>query len=464
MSAEAAVTIASAPARDVYTPSRLTLEVRALLEAGFPLLWLEGEIGNFTAAASGHLYFTLKDARAQVRCVMFRSRASLLRERPRTGDQVLLRARVSFYEDRGEFQLLVEHLEPAGDGALRRALEERKARLAAEGLFDLARKRPLPALPQRLVLVTSPRGAAVHDVLTTLARRWPAADVLLLPVPVQGEGAAAAIERAVDLASENALGDVLLLVRGGGSLEDLAAFNDEAVVRALARCTLPTVVGVGHEVDFSLADLVADQRAPTPTAAAELVLPDRAEWLAGLDQWQRRLLRAVQHQFERRQQRVDYLARRLVHPGERLQRLDDDLARLERRLVLALGGGLERRQTRTQALLARLRAATPARRIGAGHERLRSAATRLARAHAALLRTRGEALSAAAARLNTLSPLATLARGYAIVARPPDLPVVHTAAQLAVGDRVRLRLGAGSADARIEAVDPPDPGSEGAPQ
>jgi exodeoxyribonuclease VII large subunit len=260
----------------VYTPSRLTLEVRALLEAGFPLLWLEGEIGNFTAAASGHLYFTLKDSRAQVRCVMFRSRASLLRDRPRTGDQVLLRARVSFYEDRGEFQLLVEHLEPAGDGALRRALEERKARLAAEGLFDLDRKRPLPGLPRRLVLVTSPRGAAVHDVLTTLDRRWPTIEVLLLPVPVQGDGAAVAIVNAIDTASENALGDVLLLVRGGGSLEDLAAFNDEAVVRALARCTLPTVVGVGHEVDFSLADLVADQRAPTPTAAAELVVPDRA--------------------------------------------------------------------------------------------------------------------------------------------------------------------------------------------
>lgn len=454
MPAEPAVSPVVAPARDVYTPSRLTLEVRALLEAGFPLLWLEGEIGNFTAAASGHLYFTLKDARAQVRCVMFRSRASLLRERPRTGDQVLLRARVSFYEDRGEFQLLVEHLEPAGDGALRRALEALKARLAGEGLFDLARKRPLPALPRRLVLITSPRGAAVHDVLTTLARRWPAADVLLLPVPVQGEGAAAAIERAIDLASENALGDVLLLVRGGGSLEDLAAFNDEAVVRALARCTVPTVVGVGHEVDFSLADLVADQRAPTPTAAAELVLPDRAEWLAGLGLWQRRLLRAMQHQLERRQQRLDYLTRRLVHPGERLRRLDDDLARLQRRLALAMHGGLERRDTRARALLARLRAATPARRIGAADEQLRAAATRLARAQAALLRARGEALSAAAARLHTLSPLATLARGYAIVARAPDLPVVHAASQLAVGDRVQLRLGRGSAEARIEAIDP----------
>lgn len=461
MPAEAAANLPNTPARDVYTPSRLTLEVRALLEAGFPLLWLEGEIGNFTAAASGHLYFTLKDARAQVRCVMFRSRAGLLRERPRTGDQVLLRARVSFYEDRGEFQLLVEHLEPAGDGALRRALEERKARLAAEGLFDLARKRPLPALPRRLVLVTSPRGAAVHDVLTTLARRWPATEVLLLPVPVQGEGAPAAIVQAIDRASEDARGDVLLLVRGGGSLEDLAAFNDEAVVRALARCTLPTVVGVGHEVDFSLADLVADQRAPTPTAAAELVVPDGAEWLAALGQWQRRLLRAMQHQTERRQQRVDHLARRLVHPGERLRRLDADLTALQRRLALALRGGMQQRRARGAALLARLRLATPTRRIGAADERLRGALVRLARAQTGLLRARGEALSGAAARLNTLSPLATLARGYAIVARPPDVPVVHGAAQLAVGDRVRLRLGVGSADARIEAI---DPGSEGLPR
>jgi exodeoxyribonuclease VII large subunit len=449
---------ATAPTRDVYTPSRLTLEVRALLEAGFPLLWLEGEIGNLTAAASGHIYFTLKDSRAQVRCVMFRSRASLLRERPRTGDQVLLRARVSFYEDRGEFQLLVEHLGPAGDGALRRALEERKARLAAEGLFDLDRKRPLPALPRRLVLVTSPRGAAVHDVLTTLARRWPATEVLVLPVLVQGDGAVAAIVNAIDTASENALGDALLLVRGGGSLEDLAAFNDEAVVRALARCTLPTVVGVGHEVDFSLADLVADQRAPTPTAAAELVVPDRAEWLAALAQRQRRLLRAVQHQLERQQQRVDYLTRRLVHPGERLRRLGDDLARLQRRLGLATNACLARRRERQERALLRLRAASPARRITAAAGRLDAAAGRLTRGQAVLLRARGEALASAAARLHALSPLATLGRGYAIVSRPPDLAVVHSAAQLAVGDRVRLRLGAGAAEARLERIDANDDG------
>ncbi|MGK2913338.1 MAG: exodeoxyribonuclease VII large subunit [Porticoccaceae bacterium] len=450
---EPVVSRLAAPVRDVYTPSRLTLEVRALLEAGFPLLWMEGEIGNFTAAASGHIYFTLKDNRAQVRCVMFRSRASLLRERPRTGDQVLLRARVSFYEDRGEFQLLVEHLEPAGDGALRRALEERKARLAAEGLFDLDRKRPLPTLPPRLVLVTSPRGAAVHDVLTTLARRWPAIEVLLLPVLVQGEGAVAAIVNAIDTASENALGDVLLLVRGGGSLEDLAAFNDEAVVRALARCTLPTVVGVGHEVDFSLADLVADQRAPTPTAAAELVVPDRAQWLAALAQRQRRLLRALQHQMERQQQRVDYLTRRLVHPGERLRRLGDDLARLQRRLGLATKACLARRRERQERLLLRLRAASPERRIIAGAGRLEAAAGRLTRGQGLLLRARGEALASAAARLHALSPLATIGRGYAIVSRPPDLAVVQSAAQLAVGERVRLRLGTGAADARIEAID-----------
>lgn len=450
---EPAVSRVAPPARDVYTPSRLTLEVRALLEAGFPLLWLEGEIGNLTAAASGHIYFTLKDSRAQVRCVMFRSRAQLLRERPRTGDQVLLRARVSFYEDRGEFQLLVEHLEPAGDGALRRALEERKARLAAEGLFDLDRKRPLPTLPRRLVLVTSPRGAAVHDVLTTLARRWPATEVLLLPVLVQGESAVAAIVRAIDTASENALGDVLLLVRGGGSLEDLAAFNDESVVRALARCTLPTVVGVGHEVDFSLADLVADQRAPTPTAAAELVVPDRAEWLAALVQRQRRLLRALQHQLSRQQQRVDYLTRRLVHPGERLRRLGDDLARLQRRLGLATNACLARRRERQERLLLRLRAASPVRRITAGAGRLHVAAGRLTRAQTLLLRQRGEALAGAGARLHALSPLATLGRGYAIVSRPPDLLVVRSAAQLAVGERVRLRLGTGAADARVEAID-----------
>lgn len=450
---ETALSRASAPARDVYTPSRLALEVRTLLEGGFPLLWLQGEIGNFTAAASGHLYFTLKDNRAQVRCVMFRSRANLLRERPRSGDEVLLRARVSFYEDRGEFQLLVEHLEPAGDGALRRALEERKARLAAEGLFDLDRKRPLPALPRRLVLVTSPRGAAVHDVLTTLRRRWPACEVLLLPVPVQGDGAALAIERAIDVASEHAVGDVLLLVRGGGSLEDLAAFNDEGVVRALARCTLPTVVGVGHEVDFSLADLVADQRAPTPTAAAELVVPDRDAWLGALAQRQRRLLRALQHRLERSQQRADHLMRRLVHPGERLRRLDGDLARVRQRLLLATQGVLRDRRAAHERQVLRLQAASPARRLTVGATRLQTAADRLVRGERQRRRERGEALAAVAARLHALSPLATLSRGYAIVSRSPDLPVVYQAGQLAVGDAVRLRLGQGTAQARIEAID-----------
>ncbi|WP_372722151.1 exodeoxyribonuclease VII large subunit [Immundisolibacter sp.] len=452
--AESPAHSAAVPTRDVYSVSRLALEVRSLLDTGFALLWLEGEIGNLTAAASGHLYFTLKDSRAQVRCVMFRSRAQLLRERPRSGDQVLLRVRVSFYEDRGEFQLLVEHLEPAGDGALRRALEELKARLDAEGLFDVARKRPLPALPGKLVLVTSPRGAAVHDVLTTLARRWPALEVLLLPVPVQGEGAISAIANAIDLASENALGDALLLVRGGGSLEDLAAFNDEQVVRALARCTLPTVVGVGHEVDFSLADLVADQRAPTPTAAAELVAPDRGEWLTALAQHQRRLLRALQHQLGRQQQRVDYLARRLVHPGERLSRLSDDLARLRRRLSLATLACLERRRTHQERVLMRLRAASPTRRIMDGASRLDAAGRRLARAQQQRLRASREALAGTGARLHVLSPLATLGRGYAIVSRPPDIAVVQSAAQLAVGDRVRLRLGTGAADARIETIDP----------
>jgi exodeoxyribonuclease VII large subunit len=251
---------------------------------------------------------------------------------------------------------------------------------------------------------------------------------------------------------------VLLLVRGGGSLEDLAAFNDEAVVRALARCTLPTVVGVGHEVDFSLADLVADQRAPTPTAAAELVVPDRGEWLAALAQRQRRLLRALQHSLERQQQHVDYLSRRLVHPGERLRRLGDDLARLQRRLGLATNACLARRRERQERLLLRLRAASPARRISVGASRLEAATGRLTRGQTLLLRARGEALASAAARLHALSPLATLGRGYAIVSRPPDLAVVQSAAQLAVGERVRLRLGTGAADARIERINANDDG------
>ena len=255
---------------------------------------MEAEVSNFSRPASGHWYFSLKDRDAQLRCAMFRQRNLLARFTPRDGQQVLARGRVSLYEPRGDYQLIVEQLEDAGDGALRRAFEELRARLAAEGLFAAERKRPLPAVPARIGVITSPTGAAVRDILHVLARRFPAADVLIYPVPVQGAAAAPAIAAALDLASARNECDVLILARGGGSLEDLWAFNDERVARALARCSLPVVSGVGHETDVTIADFVADVRAPTPTAAAQLVVPDRRVWQQRLALLARRFGAAMQ--------------------------------------------------------------------------------------------------------------------------------------------------------------------------
>ncbi|HND99538.1 MAG TPA: exodeoxyribonuclease VII large subunit, partial [Plasticicumulans sp.] len=266
------------PARDIVSVSALVRQARGLLEMNLPMLWVEGEISNLARPASGHLYFTLKDEFAQVRCAMFRTRALLLREAPANGRQVLVRARVTLYEARGEFQLVVESLEPAGEGRLRRAFEALRARLEAEGLFDAAHKRAIPRLAQRIGVLTSPAGAALRDVLTTLARRAPQIPVIVYPVPVQGDGAAAKIIAMLKTAAARAECDVLLLVRGGGSLEDLQAFNDEALARAVRACPIPVIAGIGHETDVSITDLVADLRAATPTAAAVAASPDTADW------------------------------------------------------------------------------------------------------------------------------------------------------------------------------------------
>src|SRR6187399_1267598 len=279
--------------RDVYSVSRLNKEVRLLLESGLPVLWLEGELSNFAAPASGHWYFSLKDNTAQVRCAMWRQRNTQVRFKPKDGMAVLVRARVGLYEPRGEYQLLIEHLEEAGVGALKREFEKLKARLAAEGLFAAERKRPLPAVPRRIGVVSSPTGAAIHDILRVLRARFPAARVLLYPTAVQGAAAVPEIVRAIEAASRRQDCEVLLIARGGGSLEDLWCFNDERVARAIAACRVPTVSGVGHEVDVTIADFVADLRAPTPSAAAEMAVPVRAEIAAEILDGERRLIGAM---------------------------------------------------------------------------------------------------------------------------------------------------------------------------
>ncbi|MEF8792915.1 exodeoxyribonuclease VII large subunit [Thiohalorhabdus sp.] len=439
----------SAEEATVYTVSRLNHEARGLLEASFPLLWVEGELSNVSRPASGHLYFSLKDERAQVRCAMFRGRNRLLRFEPEGGMHVRLRAQVSLYTARGDFQLIVEHVEEAGEGALQRAFEELKRKLAAEGLFADEIKRPLPALPRRIGIITSPTGAAIRDVLTTLGRRFPGLPVVLYPVPVQGKEAAPAIARALETANQRAECDVLILTRGGGSLEDLWSFNEPELARAIRASDLPVVVGVGHEVDVTIADHAADLRAPTPTGAAERVAPDRQVLNRRLATARQRLERAGERRLQDRAQRLDQTRRRLVHPGRRLrelrQRNMDDRLRLAR----ALQRNLALHRQRLTGLTTRLQRAGPAVRLPREQTRIDQLRTRLVRAvrHEALPRRR-QRLQGMARQLEAVSPLGTLARGYAIARR--DGQILRRADQAAVGAAVNVQLGQGSLDCRVE--------------
>jgi exodeoxyribonuclease VII large subunit len=436
--------------RHVLTPSSLNRLVRDLLGDALPQVWIEGELSNVSKPASGHLYFTLKDSGAQVRCAMFKMKAGALRFRPVDGMQVLLRAKVGLYEPRGEFQLVAEYMEPAGEGALQREFEQLKARLDAEGLFDPARKRALPHYARRIGVITSATGAAVRDVLSVLARRWPLADVEVLPVPVQGREAPPAIVAMLRKASASARYDVLLLTRGGGSLEDLWAFNEEAVARAIHASAVPVVSAVGHEIDFSIADFVADLRAPTPSAAAELLVPDAVAVDRHLQQLRQRLATLQQRQLQAHSQRVDHLLARLQaqRPQARLARDHERLQHLQRRLSAVLREQSQLRHARLERLQARLLAQHPrarlpllARRLAEQNQRLRRAMTHLLERRQADLRHAGHAL-------HTVSPLATLERGYAIVFDASG-QVLRSAQNVAVGTRLRARLADGELPLRV---------------
>lgn len=432
------------PGRDVYTVSRLNREARELLETGLPLLWVEGELSNLARPSSGHLYFSLKDAQAQVRCAMFRNRNQLIRFRPADGMQVLARARVSLYEARGDYQLIVESLEEAGDGALRRAFEQLKQRLLAEGLFEAERKRPVPALPRRIGVITSPTGAAIHDVLTVLRRRFPAIPVLVYPVPVQGKAAAPEIARMIRLASARAECDVLILCRGGGSLEDLWAFNEEIVARAIADCEIPLVTGIGHEVDVTIADFAADLRAPTPSGAAESVSPDGADWLRRLDGLDERLGGVARAGLARRAERLQWLVRRLrqQHPGQRLRQQAQRLDELEQRLLRGMQSGIRRKSLLLDHGLARLLRHTPLHRVERAREHCERLAQRLREQLRRRLERHRDHVTGLGRALDAVSPLATLGRGYAIVRRP-DGGVVRDARTVRTGDSVEARLAHG---------------------
>jgi exodeoxyribonuclease VII large subunit len=444
------------PDRDIYTPSRLNREARTLLEHGLPSLWLEGELSNFSRPTSGHWYFSLKDANAQLRCAMFRQRNSLAQLNPKDGMRVLARGRVSLYEPRGDYQLLVEHMEEAGEGALRRQFELLKTKLAAAGWFAAERKRPLPKFPRRIGVITSPTGAAVRDILHVLRRRFASVPVLIYPVPVQGAQAAGQIAAAISLAGKRCDCDVLILARGGGSLEDLWAFNEEVVARAIVECNIPIVTGIGHEVDFTIADLVADVRAPTPSGAAELTVPDGLHWLAATDSYAQRIAAAMLRYLAARRERSDWLQRRLaqLHPGtvlrQQAQRLDD----LEQRARRALRQQVMQLAGRLATQFADLRRHSPALRLAVARGRLETLQLQQNAALQRRVATLDNRFKIVARALDTVSPLATLKRGYAIVA-DSEGQVLTNAASIAIGARIHAQLAQGSLEAKVEALLPP---------
>lgn len=387
----------------VLSVSELNRLAKEVLEQSFPLFWVSGEISNLTRAASGHWYFSLKDAGAQVRCVMFRGRNSYLDWTPKEGDKVEARALVTLYEARGDFQLTIEFLQRAGAGALFEAFEKLKAKLQEEGLFDAAFKQKIPTHPKQIGIVTSPDAAALHDVLTTLRRRMPSIPVVIYPTPVQGKGAAGQIAKAIDTAHERNECDVLIICRGGGSMEDLWQFNEELVARAIANCRIPTISGVGHETDFTICDFVADTRAATPTAAAELASPSRESLFNKLTQLGFQLNKTSQDNLRQRAQMLDYLARRLVSPGQQIAQQKQQLAQLAHRLGLNIKQQLQRQQNN---------------------------------------------LNQIEQNLHHLNPQSVLSRGYAF-AQTKDGKIINSSVQIKAGETISLTFGMGEAEAVV---------------
>jgi exodeoxyribonuclease VII large subunit len=441
-------------AEHVYTPGELNREVRLHIEAGFPRILLEAEVSNLSRPASGHLYFTLKDDKAQVRCALFRSAAERSAIRLENGMQVLARGRISLYEPRGDFQMIVDSMQEAGEGALQRHFDELKKKLESEGLFDPARKQALPAYPQRIALITSPRGAAVRDMLHVLRRRWPLSRVRLYPVLVQGSAAADDIRSALHAANAHGWADLLILGRGGGSLEDLLAFNDEGVARAVFSSTIPVISAVGHETDFSICDFTADLRAPTPSAAAELATPDQVVLSEAFTRSERQLWRRMLDRLQRDSQRLDHLAHRLRqrHPSHRLAEQGQRLARSRESLPRAARRLIEARSIRVEACSRRLDSQRPDRQLAGLQQRLAAARRALARLTQSGLRIRQDHLRDLARTLHAVSPLDVIARGYAVITEPESGTVISSVRQVQRGDRVQAQIRDGKLDCVVKTV------------
>ena len=441
--------------KTILTVSRLTVLLRGVIEENFEQVWVEGEVSNLASPSSGHFYFTLKDAGAQIRCIMFKGAAKSLKFRPADGMALIIRGRISVYDQRGEYQLICEYMEPAGVGALQTAFTQLKEKLAKEGLFDAAHKLEMPQFPRRVGVITSATGAAIHDIINVLKRRFASLELLIYPVRVQGEGAAPEIARAIDEMNRAAEVDVLIVGRGGGSLEDLWAFNEEAVVRAVYRSKIPVISAVGHETDWSICDFVADLRAPTPSAAAEMVISSSNELRGQVEALGHRLKLVMKNKLASLDGRLDALQRSLHDPrtmlGHLAQRMDD----LTGRLNMATFNSARRRQESFNRLYDALIYLSPATRV----ESMRQQAGLLSTKMVSLVMQRLEALKHEfgdnAARLDVLSPLKTLARGYAIATRIDDNTVVTDTGRLVVGDQLLLRVWRGAVRCRVEDMEFP---------
>ncbi len=437
---------------NIYTVSALTREIRDRLETNFSLVWVSGEVSNLRQPLSGHCYFTLKDAGAQLRAVLFKGNHQHLRFKPEEGSQFLCRGRLTVYEPRGEYQLVVDYLEPLGLGALAQAFEVLKTRLAAEGLFAPELKKPLPFLPKKIALVTSPTGAAVRDFLRLLRQRYPHIAVFIYPVKVQGAGAAGEISRALDDLSEVPGVEVIVLARGGGSLEDLWPFNEEVVARAIHRCPIPVVSAVGHEVDFTIADFVADRRAPTPSAAVELVVPDRAELKIRLARLGVTLARTLTRRRDMARQHLILLSRRLPDVRRNLVDLRFKVDERSETLVRRARRVLTHQEQHLRLAVSRLFLLSPRRGLGPARQRLDQAAQLLGQGFHRSRMERRRYLEYCRAHLAQLNPLAILARGYAVATRLPQGTVIRDATLVSKGAAIRVRVARGCMDCEVQEV------------
>jgi len=434
--------------KNILSVSQLNRRAKQLLETHLPLIWVSGEISNFARPSSGHWYFSLKDERAQIRCAMFKQANSRLRWQPNAGDHVLVRARVSLYEGRGDYQLIVEHMEQAGAGALQQAFEDLKYKLQQEGLFDETNKQALPQLPKHIGIITSPTGAAVRDILSVIQRRYPIVNATIIPVPVQGENAAIDIVKGIKKAIKHNNFDLLILSRGGGSIEDLWAFNDESLARAIHACPIPTISAVGHEVDFTIADFVADVRAPTPSVSAEIATPDLNEWLQSIDFLQGQLISHQQRVIQQKQQQLLFFKKHLRHPSEQIRNQKQQLEKIEKALLSNINTMLVSQKKELSSITKRLQLQHPNKKIQLFTEKLLQLNAKNQRALSQILHTKKQELSASAQVLNAVNPLTVLARGYSMTTGS-DGNVIHNSDDITIGDQVSTRFAKGHIRSKV---------------